>query len=43
MSRTLCESGKKGKKKKDAKYICKKCGGEVKKKDRVCKPSKIKN
>ncbi len=37
-----CLKGKSVVKKKDAKVVCEKCGALAKKKDQVCKPSKIK-
>lgn len=38
-----CKKGKSKLAKKAGLYECKKCGAVVKKKDKLCKPKKIKN
>ncbi|VGO13248.1 hypothetical protein PDESU_01804 [Pontiella desulfatans] len=37
-----CKKDKPNKKNKDGKFECSKCGAVVKKKDKVCKPKKLK-
>jgi predicted RNA-binding Zn-ribbon protein involved in translation (DUF1610 family) len=36
-----CLKGKSLVKKKEAKFVCKKCGSQVKEKDQVCKAAKV--
>ena len=38
-----CKKGKSTHKEKSGNYKCKKCGAVVKKKDKLCKPKKIKD
>jgi hypothetical protein len=37
-----CLKGKSEANKKDAKFVCKKCGARAKSKDKMCKPQKLK-
>ena len=40
MSKKACKK-KNFQDKEDAKFLCKKCGAKVKKKDKACKPQKL--